>query len=232
MKKVLAAALSALMILSATALLSGCGEENQNQSQSSFSDSANKEADKDPKDAIIGTWGGRSDKTEVKFNDDGTCEIGGVTGNYTIDDKNTLTVTPKEGDSQVFTWVETADGIQSDEWTISDGKIYINGYQYTNTLINSNENNSSSSQSSSSGSSNSSVNSNSGSAVLNSNSSSNSSSSKPQSSQNSSSSSPNSSSGNSSSNTSSQPATAPTYEQGGANDEKPIPEYIDDLDED
>lgn len=231
MKKILTVAMAALMMMSTAVLLGGCGENNQEQSQSSSSSAS--ESDKKPSEAIIGTWGGRSDKAEVKFNEDGTCEIGGVAGNYKIDKDNKLTVTPKNGESQVFTWVESPENIKPTEWTIKDGKIHINGYQYTNEGGN-NKNNTaaSSSNSTSSAVSNNSSSSN----LVNSGSSSNSSasaSSKPGNSQNSSSSpSSSSSSSSNSSSTSSQPATAPTYEQGGEGDETPVPEYVDDLDED
>lgn len=226
MKRILTIAIAALMVMSTAVLFGGCGENDQNQSKSSASDSSI-ETDKKPSEAIIGTWGGRSDKTEIKFNEDGTCEIGGVAGNYKVDKDNKLTVTPKNGDEQVFTWVESSEGIKPAEWTIKDGKIYINGYQYTNVTDNKNNTSSSPASSNSSAVSNNTGSSNS----ANSGSSSNSTSSKPGNSQSSSSSSSSNNSSNSSS-TSSQPATAPTYEQGGDNDEMPIPEFIDNLDED
>ena len=147
MKRILSVILCMLIVMIAIVGLSGCGcaDKNVNNSASAVQQS------KEPSEDIVGEWGGRSDDVSVKFNDDGSCEIGGIQGTYEVDDKNTLTVTPKsenENDAPQPMLFEYYSGdviessVPSNQWAIQDGTIYINGYQYTRQTLedNSSEN--------------------------------------------------------------------------------------------
>ncbi|MBQ7521799.1 MAG: hypothetical protein IJU14_02850 [Clostridia bacterium] len=136
MKRILSVILCVLVVMIAIVGLSGCGCADKNVDSSVSAVQQSEEPSKD----IVGEWGGRSDDVSVKFNDDGSCEIGGIQGTYEIDDKNTLTVTPKsenENDTpqpMVFEYYSgdtTESAVPSNQWAIQDGTIYINGYQYT-----------------------------------------------------------------------------------------------------
>lgn len=153
MKKFLAVIFSAIVLAISAFTIVGCGCSDDDISQ-------------EPATDIVGNWGGRSDDVEAEFNDDGTCTIGGVVGTYEIDENNTLTVTPAsdgetESDSLVFEFYNDNDTsrIQQNQWTVNDGTLYINGYQYSSTSTDSsktnNENNSVDNQSSSAESDNS-----------------------------------------------------------------------------
>lgn len=242
MKKFLAVIFSAIIISVSAVVLSGCG-----CSKTEDNISANPSID------VVGTWGERSDNVEVQFNDDGTCTIGGIVGTYQIDKDNKLTVTPNSNDSSsgssplVFEYY-TGDGnsnnnitsVPADKWAISDGKLYINGYQYTKENNNSSsssgssDNNSSQNNSSSSNQNASSNNNNSSSnknQAGNNNSSGNNSSSNSSgnsSSGNSSSSNNNSSSNSNSSSSSTQGGSSSKLQNGEEDDILNIVETIDD----
>lgn len=244
MKKFLAVIFSAIIISVSAVVLSGCG-----CSKTEDNISANPSTD------VVGTWGERSDNVEVQFNDDGTCTIGGIVGTYQIDKDNKLTVTPNSDDSSsgssplVFEYY-TGDGnsnnnitsVPADKWAISDGKLYINGYQYTkennngssssgNSDNNSSQNNSSSNnQSGSSNNSNHNSSSNKNQAGNNNSSGNNSSSNSSgnSSSGNSSSSNNNSSSNSNSSSSSTQGGSSSQLQNGEEDDILNIVETIDD----
>lgn len=242
MKKFLAVIFSAIIISVSAVVLSGCGCSKTEDNISAT-----------PSTDVVGTWGERSDNVEVQFNDDGTCTIGGIVGTYQIDKDNKLTVTPNSNDSSsgssplVFEYY-TGDGnsnnnitsVPADKWAISDGKLYINGYQYTKENNNSSsssgssDNNSSQNNSSSSNQNASSNNNNSSSnknQAGNNNSSGNNSSSNSSgnsSSGNSSSSNNNSSSNSNSSSSSTQGGSSSQLQNGEEDDILNIVETIDD----
>lgn len=129
MKKIISLIFSAIILTTSAIFISGCGCDNKEISSP------------EPQSDIVGNWGGRSDNVEVEFNDDGTCKIGGVNGTYEIDDNKTLTVTPKSDKNDdlsnsakpmVFEYhsSDNVSSIPSNQWTISNGTLYINGYQY------------------------------------------------------------------------------------------------------
>lgn len=228
MKKLAVILFSALILTSGGAILTGCGCSSS-ESSSTSSGSASTE----PKKDVVGNWGGRSDNVNAKFNDDGTCEIGGVSGTYTIDRDNKLTVTPNSSDGtsttpMTFEYYTDSNysSIPQNQWAIANNTLYINGYQYTKDSDSgqsgSNADNSSSGNSSnnSSGSSSNSSSSNSGSSSsFGSNSSSS----------NSSSSGNNSSSSNSSSSSSSNSSSSSTLNEGDESDMVTIIDNIDDF---
>ncbi len=136
MKKIWSIMLCGIAVMTVMTGFSGCGCTDKN-AESGVSAA---EQSKEPSEDIVGEWGGRSDDVSVKFDDDGNCEIGGIKGTYEVDDKNTLTVTPKsenENDTpkpMVFEYYSgdaSGSAVPSNQWTIQDGTIYINGYQYT-----------------------------------------------------------------------------------------------------
>ena len=228
MKKLAVILFSALILTFGGAILTGCGCSSS-ESSSTSSGSASTE----PKKDVVGNWGGRSDNVNAKFNDDGTCEIGGVSGTYTIDRDNKLTVTPNSSDGtsttpMTFEYYTDSNysSIPQNQWAIANNTLYINGYQYTKDSDSgqsgSNADNSSSGNSSnnSSGSSSNSSSSNSGSSSsFGSNSSSS----------NSSSSGNNSSSSNSSSSSSSNSSSSSTLNEGDESDMVTIIDNIDDF---
>lgn len=129
MKKIISLIFSAIILTTSAIFISGCGCDNKEISSP------------EPQADIVGDWGGRSDNVEVEFNDDGTCKIGGVNGTYEIDDDKTLTVIPKSDKNDnssnstkpmVFEYYssDNVSSIPSNQWTISNGTLYINGYQY------------------------------------------------------------------------------------------------------
>lgn len=129
LKKFLAVVLSCIMIIAFGSFLTGCGGDDANTDSAQGSKSTLSDPEKD----VIGEWGGRSDKAEAVFNDDGTCIIGGVAGAYEIKDDRTLRVTPTGGETQEFKWSdESGTSIGTDEWTIEGDKLYVNGVVYTN----------------------------------------------------------------------------------------------------
>lgn len=217
MKRFFAVIFSAIVIAVSVVSLSGCGCSNPENNSTSSS----------PSTDIVGDWGERSDDVEVEFNDDGTCIIGGIQGTYEIDDDNTLTVTPNSEDdseseeSLVFEYYNS-DGeissVPSNQWTIIEDKLYINGYQYTK------ENDESSSNS---GSSN--TNASSDSSSTNSSSSKNNASSSNQNSSNSNSSNSSSNSSGSSSNSSSSNSSSSSSNNNtsSSNSTSSIPEGVD-----
>ena len=133
MRKLAVILFSALILTVGGAILTGCGCSNS-ESSSTSSGSASTE----PKKDVVGNWGGRSDNANASFNDDGTCEIGGVSGTYTIDKDNKLTVTPNSSDGtsttpMTFDYYTDSNysSVPQNQWAIADNTLYINGYQYT-----------------------------------------------------------------------------------------------------
>ena len=237
MKKLAVILFSALILTAGGAILTGCGCSNS-ESSSTSSGSASTE----PKKDVVGNWGGRSDNVNAKFNDDGTCEIGGVSGTYTIDKDNKLTVTPNSSDGtsttpMTFEYYTDSNysSVPQNQWAIANNTLYINGYQYTKDSDSgqsgSNSDNSSSGNSSnnSSSSSSNSSSSNSGSSKNNPSSGSSSSSGSNSSSSSSSSSDNNSSSSNSSSSSSSNSSSSSTLNEGDESDMVTIIDNIDDF---
>ena len=246
MRKLAVILFSALILTVGGAILTGCGCSNS-ESSSTSSGSASTE----PKKDVVGNWGGRSDNANASFNDDGTCEIGGVSGTYTIDKDNKLTVTPNSSDGtsttpMTFDYYTDSNysSVPQNQWAISNNTLYINGYQYTKDSDSgqsgSNADNSSSGNSSnnSSGSRSNSSSSNSGSSKNNpssgssSSSGSNSSSSGSSASGNNSSSSSSSGSGNNSSSSSSSASennSSSTLNEGDESDMVTIVDNIDDF---
>ena len=136
MKKMIAIIFCALITVTSAVSLTGCGCSDKAVNNTTSAVSQSEEPSKD----IVGKWGGRTDDVDVNFKDDGTCEIGGIQGTYEVDDKNTLTVTPKsenENDNpqpMVFEYYSgdtTVSSVPSNQWAIQNDTIYINGYQYT-----------------------------------------------------------------------------------------------------
>ena len=133
MRKLAVILFSALILTVGGAILTGCGCSNS-ESSSTSSGSASTE----PKKDVVGNWGGRSDNANASFNDDGTCEIGGVSGTYTIDKDNKLTVTPNSSNGtsttpMTFDYYTDSNysSVPQNQWAIADNTLYINGYQYT-----------------------------------------------------------------------------------------------------
>ena len=133
MRKLAVILFSALILTVGGAILTGCGCSNS-ESSSTSSGSASTE----PKKDVVGNWGGRSDNANASFNDDGTCEIGGVSGTYTIDKDNKLTVTPNSSDGtsttpMTFDYYTDSNysSVPQNQWAIANNTLYINGYQYT-----------------------------------------------------------------------------------------------------
>ena len=142
MKRMIAVIFCALIMVTALAGLSGCGCSDKTIDSSSQTQKVKK-----PSEDIVGEWGERTDDADVQFNEDGTCEIGGVRGTYEVDDNNTLTVTPdtdstRESDNpkpMVFEYYSgdvINSSVPSNQWAITDDTIYINGYQYRKTNTN------------------------------------------------------------------------------------------------
>lgn len=135
MKKLVAVILSCALLLTVSMLFTACGEEETA-----------------PKTGILGVWGGRGDDTQVQFNDDGTCVVGGTTGTYEVKDDKTLVMTPNGGSQVEFKWSgEATDKLKENEWTISGDKIKINGYEYSKDNDSSSKTNNSSQGNASSG---------------------------------------------------------------------------------
>ena len=139
MKRMIAVIFCALIAVTVVAGLSGCGCSDKTIESSSQTQKV-----KNPSEDIVGDWGERTDNVDVQFNEDGTCEIGGVRGTYEIDDNNTLTVTPdtdstRENDSPKPMIFEYYSGdvmnssVPSNQCAITDDTMYINGYQYRKT---------------------------------------------------------------------------------------------------
>lgn len=133
MRKLAVILFSALILTVGGAILTGCGCSNS-ESSSTSSGSASTE----PKKDVVGNWGGRSDNANASFNDDGTCEIGGVSGTYTIDKDNKLTVTPNSSNGtsttpMTFDYYTDSNysSVPQNQWAIANNTLYINGYQYT-----------------------------------------------------------------------------------------------------
>lgn len=225
MKKLAVILFSALILTAGGATLTGCGCSNS-ESSSTSSGSASTE----PKKDVVGNWGGRSDNVNAKFNDDGTCEIGGVSGTYTIDKDNKLTVTPNSSDGtsttpMTFEYYTDSNysSVPQNQWAIANNTLYINGYQYTKDA-NSGQSGSNSDNSSSGNSPDNSSSSSSNSSSSNSGSSKNN-----PSSGSSSSSDNNSSSSNSSSSSSSNSSSSSTLNEGDESDMVTIIDNIDDF---
>ena len=234
MRKFAVILFSALILTVGGAILTGCGCSNS-ESSSTSSGSASTE----PKKDVVGNWGGRSDNANASFNDDGTCEIGGVSGTYTIDKDNKLTVTPNSSDGtsttpMTFDYYTDSNysSVPQNQWAIANNTLYINGYQYTKDSYSgqsdSNSDNSSSGNSSNNSSGSSSNSSSSGSSASGNNSSSSGSSA----SGNNSSSSGSSASGNNSSSNSSSGSgnnSSSTLNEGDESDMVTIVDNIDDF---
>ena len=178
MRKLAVILFSALILTVGGAILTGCGCSNS-ESSSTSSGSASTE----PKKDVVGNWGGRSDNANASFNDDGTCEIGGVSGTYTIDKDNKLTVTPNSSNGtsttpMTFDYYTDSNysSVPQNQWAIANNTLYINGYQYIKDSYSgqsdSNSDNSSSGNSSNNSSGSSSNSSSSGSSASGNNSSS------------------------------------------------------------
>ena len=178
MRKLAVILFSALILTVGGAILTGCGCSNS-ESSSTSSGSASTE----PKKDVVGNWGGRSDNANASFNDDGTCKIGGVSGTYTIDKDNKLTVTPNSSNGtsttpMTFDYYTDSNysSVPQNQWAIANNTLYINGYQYTKDSYSgqsdSNSDNSSSGNSSNNSSGSSSNSSSSGSSASGNNSSS------------------------------------------------------------
>ena len=222
MRKLAVILFSTLILTVGGAILTGCGCSNS-ESSSTSSGSASTE----PKKDVVGNWGGRSDNANASFNDNGTCEIGGVSGTYTIDKDNKLTVTPNSSDGtsttpMTFDYYTDSNysSVPQNQWAIANNTLYINGYQYTKDSY-SGQSDSNSDNSSSGNSSNNS-----------SGSSSNSSSSGSSASENNSSSSGSSASGNNSSSSSSSGSgnnSSSTLNEGDESDMVTIVDNIDDF---
>ena len=234
MRKLAVILFSALILTVGGAILTGCGCSNS-ESLSTSSGSASTE----PKKDVVGNWGGRSDNANASFNDDGTCEIGGVSGTYTIDKDNKLTVTPNSSNGtsttpMTFDYYTDSNysSVPQNQWAIANNTLYINGYQYTKDSYSgqsdSNSDNSSSGNSSNNSSGSSSNSSSSGSSASGNNSSSSGSSA----SGNNSSSSGSSASGNNSSSSSSSGSgnnSSSTLNEGDESDMVTIVDNIDDF---
>ncbi len=234
MRKLAVILFSALILTVGGAILTGCGCSNS-ESSSTSSGSASTE----PKKDVVGNWGGRSDNANASFNDDGTCEIGGVSGTYTIDKDNKLTVTPNSSDGtsttpMTFDYYTDSNysSVPQNQWAIANNTLYINGYQYTKDSYggqsDSNSDNSSSGNSSNNSSGSSSNSSSSGSSGSGNNSSSSGSSG----SENNSSSSGSSGSGNNSSSSGSsgsKNSSSSTLNEGDESDMVTIVDNIDDF---
>ena len=234
MRKLAVILFSALILTVGGAILTGCGCSNS-ESSSTSSGSASTE----PKKDVVGNWGGRSDNANASFNDNGTCEIGGVSGTYTIDKDNKLTVTPNSSDGtsttpMTFDYYTDSNysSVPQNQWAIANNTLYINGYQYTKDSYSgqsdSNSDNSSSGNSSNNSSGSSSNSSSSGSSASENNSSSSGSSA----SENNSSSSGSSASGNNSSSSSSSASgnnSSSTLNEGDESDMVTIVDNIDDF---
>ena len=232
MRKLAVILFSALILTVGGAILTGCGCSNS-ESSSTSSGSASTE----PKKDVVGNWGGRSDNANASFNDDGTCEIGGVSGTYTIDKDNKLTVTPNSSDGtsttpMTFDYYTDSNysSVPQNQWAISNNTLYINGYQYTKDSDSgqsgSNADNSSSSNSSNNSSGSSSNSSSSGSSGSGNNSSSSGSSGYGN---NSSSSGSSGFGNNSSSSSSSNSSSSSTLNEGDESDMVTIVDNIDDF---
>ena len=125
--KTAAAACACLLIIAA-----GCGNASENKT-SSHSESVSSNAEKAKPEAgslrreIIGSFG-RLGEVMHEFYDDGMCVIGGMAGDYEIDDNCTLILTTVNGTRTEYVWGDiTADNY----WRFEDGVITVNGNEFS-----------------------------------------------------------------------------------------------------
>lgn len=85
---------------------------------------------KPPSELIIGNWEYRN-QAWCEFYDDSTCIIGGMAGEYKIDEDNSITLTVYgTEDPMRFEWASGPEGADIKHWYITEDTLYINGMQY------------------------------------------------------------------------------------------------------
>lgn len=87
-------------------------------------------AQKSPDELIVGDWEYMS-QTWCEFDEDNMCIIGGMAGEYKIDENNSITLSVYNSDEELkFEWAESADNADFEHWYVDENYLYINGMQY------------------------------------------------------------------------------------------------------
>lgn len=83
-----------------------------------------------PSQLIIGEWEHMS-QTWCEFNDDNTCIIGGMAGEYEIKDDNSISLGVYGSDDVLsFEWAASRDQVDAEHWYVDEDTLFINGMQY------------------------------------------------------------------------------------------------------
>ncbi len=105
---------SLLPVVLILAVIAGCADKDE----------------KSPKELIVGNWEYRN-QSWCEFESDNTCIIGGMAGEYSINDDNAITLSVYGSDeADSFEWAGSADNVDFDHWYVDENNLYINGMQY------------------------------------------------------------------------------------------------------
>lgn len=86
--------------------------------------------EKTPAELIIGNWEYRN-QSWCEFESDNTCIIGGMAGEYSVDENSTITLSVYGSDDpDSFEWAGSAENADFDHWFVDENNLYINGMQY------------------------------------------------------------------------------------------------------
>ena len=136
MKKIFSVIVGTLLMVTGTMYISGCGCSDKAVNSDDRSVLVSSE-EKEPSQDIVGNWKNGGEKEKVQFGNDGTYQIGNSQGRYSIDENNTLTLTPDSNGStaptEVFTYISETE-IPSDNsgyWYINEDTVSIGGVQYS-----------------------------------------------------------------------------------------------------
>lgn len=83
-----------------------------------------------PEKLIVGGWEHMS-QTWCEFNDDNTCIIGGMAGEYEIKDDNSISLSVNGSDDSLdFEWAGSPEQADAEHWFVDEDTLFINGMQY------------------------------------------------------------------------------------------------------
>ena len=121
---------SAVLLLALTMLfaMSACGEPKGAQVSipEAASSTLEKPSARELRERVIGQWG-RLGEVMHEFYTDNTCIVGGMFGDYSIDDNGSLVLVSVGGTTTEYIWNDTDS---TNYWWLDGDVICVNGNQY------------------------------------------------------------------------------------------------------
>ena len=125
-KRLFAAAVCVVLCMS----MAACSDQKDNTIAESSSQAVSQKEEltaQQLRESIVGNWG-RLDEVMHEFYDDNTCVVGGMFGDYEIEDDRRLVMTTSGGTKTEYYWNDTS---QFNNWLLDGDTLTVNGNQFT-----------------------------------------------------------------------------------------------------